>query len=198
MPHLDLSKKQLVFKIVYFGPGMSGKTTNLLFIHRKVFDKYKGDMVILDTEEERTLFFDFFPVSLGSVQGFALKIHLYTIPGQVYYEASRKIILEGADGVVFVADSNPDRLDDNLDMYRRMMINLNSFGVDLDSFPIVLQYNKRDFKELIPIGQLEELLELPDGFLVTESVATSGTGVMRTLQLISKEVIKNFQLDGTA
>ena len=198
MPHLDLNKKQLVFKIVYFGPGMSGKTTNLLFIHRKVFDKYKGDMVILDTEEERTLFFDFFPVSLGSVQGFALKIHLYTIPGQVYYEASRRIILEGADGVVFVADSSPDRLEDNLDMYRRMMINLESFGVDLDVFPIVLQYNKRDFEKVIPIGQLEEILELPDDFLVTESVATSGRGVMRTLQLISKEVIKSFQLDGTA
>lgn len=195
MPHLDLNNKQLVFKIVYFGPGLSGKTTNLLFIHKKIFDKYKGDMVILDTEEERTLFFDFFPVSLGSVQGFTLKIHLYTIPGQVYYEASRRIILEGADGVVFVADSNIDRLDDNIDMYRRMITNLDSFGVDLDFFPIVLQYNKRDSDEIIPLGRIEEILELPDDILVTESVAISGVGVMKTLQLISKEVIKNFQLD---
>ncbi|MCK5133765.1 MAG: gliding-motility protein MglA [Candidatus Sabulitectum sp.] len=195
MPHLDLNNKQLVFKIVYFGPGLSGKTTNLLFIHKKIFDKYKGDMVSLDTEEERTLFFDFFPVSLGSVQGFSLKIHLYTIPGQVYYEASRRIILEGADGVVFVADSKIDRLDDNIDMYRRMITNLNSFGVDLDFFPIVLQYNKRDFDEIIPLGRIEEILELPEDILVTESVAISGAGVMKTLQLISKEVIRNFQLD---
>ena len=198
MPHLDLNNKQLVFKIVYFGPGMSGKTTNLLFIHKKIFDKYKGDMIVLDTEEERTLFFDFFPVSLGSVQGFSLKIHLYTIPGQVYYEASRKLILEGADGVVFVADSNVDRLDDNVDMYRRMISNLDSFGVDIDSFPVVLQYNKRDFDEVIPLGKLEEILELPEDTIVTESVATSGAGVMKTLQLISKEVIRNFKLDGPA
>ncbi len=195
MPHLDLNNKQLVFKIVYFGPGMSGKTTNLLFIHKKIFDKYKGDMIILDTEEERTLFFDFFPVSLGSVQGFSLKIHLYTIPGQVFYEASRRIILEGADGIVFVADSHIDRLDDNIEMYRRMIANLDSFGVDLESFPIVLQYNKRDYDEIIPLGKIEEVLELSDDLLVTESVATSGMGVMRTLQLISKEVIRNFQLD---
>ncbi len=195
MPHLDLNNKQLVFKIVYFGPGMSGKTTNLLFIHKKIFDKYKGDMIILDTEEERTLFFDFFPVSLGSVQGFSLKIHLYTIPGQVYYEASRKIILEGADGVVFVADSNVEKLEDNLDMYKRMMVNLDSFGVNLDTFPIVLQYNKRDFDEIIPLGEIERTLKLPEDLIVTESVATSGKGVMKTLQLISKEVIKNFQMD---
>jgi signal recognition particle receptor subunit beta len=195
MPHLDLNNRQLVFKIVYFGPGMSGKTTNLLFIHRKIFDKYKGEMVILDTEEERTLFFDFFPVSLGSIQGFSLKIHLYTIPGQIYYEASRRIILEGADGVVFVADSSVDRLNDNVEMYKRMMTNLGSFGVDTTAFPIVLQYNKRDFDKVIPLGMLEEILELPEDILVTESVATTGSGVMKTLQLISKEVIKNFQLN---
>ncbi len=197
MPHLDINKKQLVFKIVYYGPGMSGKTTNLLFIHKKIFDKYKGDMIILDTEEERTLFFDFFPVSLGSIQGFSLKIHLYTIPGQVYYEASRKIILEGADAIVFVADSNPARLEDNIEMYKRMLSNLESFGVDAQTFPIVLQYNKRDFSELIPIGQMEEILNIPSTIKTTESVATSGKGVMKTLQLISKEMINNFQLNGS-
>ncbi len=197
MPHLDINKKQLVFKIVYYGPGMSGKTTNLLFIHKKIFDKYKGDMIILDTEEERTLFFDFFPVSLGAIQGFSLKIHLYTIPGQVYYEASRKIILEGADAVVFVADSNPAKLEDNIEMYKRMLSNLESFGVDMQTFPIVLQYNKRDFSELIPIGQMEKILNIPTTIKTTESVATSGKGVMKTLQIISKEMINNFQLNGT-
>lgn len=195
MPHLDINKKQLVFKIVYYGPGMSGKTTNLLFIHKKIFDKYKGDMIILDTEEERTLFFDFFPVSLGSIQGFSLKIHLYTIPGQIYYEASRKIILEGADAIVFVADSNPDRLQDNVEMYKRMLANLESFGVDLETFPIVLQYNKRDSDELIPLGEIERILDIPSSIKTTESVAINGKGVMKTLQLISKEMINNFQLN---
>ncbi|HRW77804.1 MAG TPA: gliding-motility protein MglA, partial [Candidatus Sabulitectum sp.] len=181
MPHLDLENRQFIFKIVYFGPGMSGKTTNLLYIHRTLMEKYRGDMLVLDTEEERTLFFDFFPVSLGTVQGFSLKFHLYTIPGQVYYEASRRIILEGADGVVFVADSNTERLDDNLEMYRRMLDNLESYGVDPGSFPIVLQYNKRDFDDILPLGTLEEALELPDRIPVTSSVATTGRGVMQTL-----------------
>ncbi len=193
MPHLDLENRQFIFKIVYFGPGMSGKTTNLLYIHRTLMEKYRGDMLVLDTEEERTLFFDFFPVSLGTVQGFSLKFHLYTIPGQVYYEASRRIILEGADGVVFVADSNTERLDDNLEMYRRMLDNLESYGVDPGSFPIVLQYNKRDFDDILPLGTLEEALELPDRIPVTSSVATTGRGVMQTLKIISKEVIHQFQ-----
>jgi signal recognition particle receptor subunit beta len=193
MPHLDLENRQFIFKIVYFGPGMSGKTTNLLYIHRTLMEKYRGDMLVLDTEEERTLFFDFFPVSLGTVQGFSLKFHLYTIPGQVYYEASRRIILEGADGVVFVADSNTGRLEDNLEMYRRMIDNLESYGVDPESFPIVLQYNKRDFDDILPLGTLEEALELPGRIPVTSSVATTGRGVMQTLKIISKEVIRQFQ-----
>lgn len=193
MPHLDLENRQFIFKIVYFGPGMSGKTTNLLYIHKTLMEKYRGDMLILDTEEERTLFFDFFPVSLGTVQGFSLKFHLYTIPGQVYYEASRRIILEGADGVVFVADSATDKLGENLEMYRRMLDNLQSFGIDVDSYPIVLQYNKRDFDEILPLGTIEEALGLPERIPVTASVATSGRGVMQTLKVISKEVIQQFQ-----
>lgn len=193
MPHLDLEKRQFIFKIVYFGPGMSGKTTNLLYIHRTLMEKYRGEMLILDTEEERTLFFDFFPVSLGTVQGYSLKFHLYTIPGQVYYEASRKIILEGADGVVFVADSSTDKLEDNLDMYLRMLDNLKSYGVDIDSYPIVLQYNKRDHEDILPLGTIEEKLMIPSRIPVTESVATSGRGVMQTLKTISKEVIRQFQ-----
>jgi signal recognition particle receptor subunit beta len=193
MPHLDVENKQFIFKIVYFGPGMSGKTTNLLYIHKKLSEKYRGEMLILDTEEERTLFFDFFPVSLGRVQGYSLKFHLYTIPGQIYYEASRRIILEGADGVVFVADSLVDRLSDNLDMYSRMLDNLSSFGIKAESYPIVLQYNKRDYDDILPIGTIEKELELPGIIPVTESVATTGKGVMLTLQTISKEVIRQFQ-----
>lgn len=193
MPHLDPEERQIVFKIVYFGPGMSGKTTNLLHIHKALTDKYKGDMLILDTEEERTLFFDFFPVSLGSVQGYALKFHLYTIPGQIYYEASRRIILDGADGVVFVADSAPDRLEENTQMYEMMNENLRSYGVDPDEFPVVLQYNKRDYEPKLSLGTIEEILGLND-IPVTESIATEGFGVMKTLQVVSKEIIKRFQV----
>jgi len=193
MPHLDLENRQFIFKIVYFGPGMSGKTTNLLYIHKVLSEQYRGEMLVLDTEEERTLFFDFFPVSLGTVQGFSLKFHLYTIPGQVYYEASRKIILEGADGVVFVADSSPEKLEDNIDMYRRMLGNLQSYGVDVDHYPIVLQYNKRDFEDILPLGTLESELNIPSRIPVTESIATQGRGVMQTLKIISKEVIRQFQ-----
>lgn len=193
MPHLDLENRQFIFKIVYFGPGMSGKTTNLLHIHRTLTEKYRGDMLVLDTEEERTLFFDFFPVSLGTVQGFSLKFHLYTIPGQVFYEASRRIILEGADGVVFVADSAAHRLDENIEMYRRMLDNLRSYYIEPEDYPIVLQYNKRDYEDLLPLGSIEDALGLPGTIPVTESIAVRGKGVMNTLKIISKEVIRRFQ-----
>ena len=193
MPNLDPLEKQIVFKIVYFGPGMSGKTTNLLYIYKALTDKYKGEMLVLDTEKERTLFFDFFPVSLGTVQGYSLKFHLYTIPGQIFYEASRRIILLGADGVVFVADSSADRLDDNTEMFRLMNENLRSYDIDPSSFPIVLQYNKRDRNPRLEIGVIEQELGLGN-IPVTESIAIEGKGVMRTLQVVSKEIIKRFQI----
>jgi signal recognition particle receptor subunit beta len=193
MPHLDLDERQVVFKIVYYGPGLSGKTTNLRFIHRTLAERYRGDMLELDTEEERTLFFDFFPVSLGDVEGFSLRFHLYTIPGQVFYEASRRIILQGADGIVFVADSQEERLEDNLESFRMMEDNLRSFGYDPKDFPMVLQYNKRDLEPLIDPGVLEEQLEVDAP--VTESIATRGRGVMNTLKIVSKEVIRRFRLD---
>lgn len=193
MPHLDPIEKQIVFKIVYFGPGMSGKTTNLIYIHKVLNDRYKGEMLVLDTEKERTLFFDFFPVSLGTVQGYSLKFHLYTIPGQIFYEASRRIILEGADGVVFVADSSADRLDDNTEMFRMMNENLRNMGIDPSHFPLVLQYNKRDRNPRLEIGEIEKELEI-DEIPVTESIATEGKGVMKTLQVVSKVIIRRFQI----
>ncbi len=193
MPHLNPDERQIVFKIVYFGPGMSGKTTNLLHIYKVLADKYKGEMQVLDTEEERTLFFDFCPVSLGTVQGYSIKFHLYTIPGQIFYEASRRIILEGADGIVFVADSSPERLDDNIEMFEMMNENLKSYGVDPAGFPVVLQYNKRDYNPRLNIGEIEKMLDLTD-IPVTESIATEGLGVMNTLRIVSKEVIKQFQI----
>ena len=195
MPHLDLDERQVIFKIVYYGPGLSGKTTNLRFIHRTLAERYRGDMLELDTEEERTLFFDFFPVSLGDVEGFSLRFHLYTIPGQVFYEASRRIILQGADGIVFVADSQIDRLPENLESYRMMQANLESFGYDSRTFPMVLQYNKRDLEPLLETGTIERELGLDSSLPVTESVAIKGRGVMNTLKIVSKEVIRRFQLD---
>ncbi len=193
MPHLDPTEKQIVFKIVYFGPGMSGKTTNLRYIHKVLTNKYKGEMLVLDTEKERTLFFDFFPVSLGTIQGYSLKFHLYTIPGQIFYEASRKILLVGAEGVVFVADSSADRLRDNTEMFMAMNENLRSQGIDPSSFPVVLQYNKRDCNPRLSIGEIERELGL-ENIPVTESIAIEGKGVMKTLQVISKEIISRFQI----
>ena len=192
MPYISYDKKEISFKIVYYGPGMSGKTTNLMYIHRSLAENLRGEMVSLDTEEERTLFFDFFPLDLGKIGGYSVKFNLYTIPGQIYYEASRKLMLEGADGVVFVADSNPLRLDRNVTAFEMMLENLESYHVDPQTFPIVLQYNKRDCPDAIEPGTLEKAIrmEIP----VTEAVATQGRGVMETIRIISKMIIEGFEL----
>jgi len=192
MPYISYDKKEISFKIVYYGPGMSGKTTNLMYIHKSLAENLRGEMVSLDTEEERTLFFDFFPLDLGQISGYSVKFNLYTIPGQIYYEASRKLMLEGADGVVFVADSNPIRFDRNVTAYEMMLDNLESYHVDPETFPIVLQYNKRDIPDAIQTGTLEKAIrmEIP----AIDAVATNGTGVMETIRTISKMIIEGFEL----
>jgi hypothetical protein len=192
MPHINPDDRNIVFKLVYFGPGMSGKTTNLHWIHAQLARKYRGEMVILDTEKERTLFFDFYPVSLGRVEGYALKFHLYTIPGQIHYEASRRLILEGADGVVFVADSRVSHMDRNLESYRMMLDNLADLRMPVESFPVVIQYNKRDLEPVMELGSLERELGI-SGVPATEAVALEGRGVMSTLRTASMEVIRRFQ-----
>ncbi|MBN2344183.1 MAG: GTPase domain-containing protein [Deltaproteobacteria bacterium] len=192
MPYISYDKKEISFKIVYYGPGMSGKTTNLMYIHNSLAENLRGELVSLDTEEERTLFFDFFPLELGQIAGYDVKFNLYTIPGQIYYEASRKLMLEGADGVVFVADSNPLRFDRNITSYEMMLDNLASYHIDAEQFPIVLQYNKRDFPDAIERGSLEKVLEIQVPSL--EAVATSGEGVMETIRTISKMIIEGFEL----
>jgi hypothetical protein len=194
MPHLDLDERLVTFKIVYSGPGFSGKTTNLRFVHKTLAERYRGEMLELDTEEERTLFFDFFPVFLGNIDGFSLRFHLYTIPGQVYYEASRKIILQGADGVVFVADSTEHRLEENVESFIMMQQNLAEEHGDISDFPLVLQYNKRDVEPRLEIGCVERHLKMEPGIPVTESIATTGYGVMNTLNLVSKEIIRRFRV----
>jgi len=193
MPHISFHNKEISFKIVYFGPGWSGKTTNLVRIHAKVAEAMRGDLVMLDTEQERTLFFDFLPMELGRIGGYAVRLNLYTVPGQIYYEASRRLILDGADGVVFVADSQSSRLDANLMSFSLLQENLQSYGVEWRSFPIVLQYNKRDVDAPIDVGTLERSLGL-NGITVVEAVALEGRGVMETIAAVSRQVIAGFDL----
>jgi hypothetical protein len=176
---------------VYYGPGLSGKTTNLIRVHEAVDPALRGEMIVLDTEEDRTLFFDFFPLDLGEIQGFKVKLNLYTVPGQPFYEASRRLILEGMDGVIFVADSRTDRLEENLESFGRLQANLESFGLNWRACPTVLQYNKRDLQDLIAVGTLEKALDL-NGVPVVEAVATQGTGVMETIRIASRLVIEKF------
>jgi GTPase SAR1 family protein len=134
MPHINYQDREITFKIVYYGTGLGGKTTNLMYIHSILDKDRKGEIIILDTEDDRTLFFDFFPLELGRIEGYAVRFNMYTVPGQVYYEASRRLILEGADGVVFVADSQKTRLDDNLESFVMLQTSLADFGVDWSSF----------------------------------------------------------------
>ncbi len=193
MPYINCENKEISFKIVYYGPGMSGKTTNLVRIHESLSSNIKGELVTLDTEEERTLFFDFFPLDLGCIEGYQVRFNMYTIPGQIYYEASRKLMLDGADGVVFVADSEPMRYDYNIMSYQMMEENLSSYGQDPKTFPLVLQYNKRDVRDALPLGTLEKELGLSD-IAVLEAVAVEGRGVLETIRMITRLVIERFDL----
>jgi signal recognition particle receptor subunit beta len=193
MPHIDYENKEIAFKVVYFGPGMSGKTTNLVYIHQALSKRQKGKLLTLDTAQERTLFFDFFPLDMGEIAGYKIKFNIYTVPGQVFYEASRRLILEGADGVVFVADSQPDRLDDNIVSYRMMEENLRYYSLDPRTFPLVLQYNKRDCDDPLSLGTLEQKLRLPE-MPVLEAVAPKGDGVMKTIRAVCRLAVQRFQL----
>ena len=193
MPYISYQNRQISFKLVYFGPGMSGKTTNLSWIHRALAPTQKGEMIMLNTEQERTLFFDYFPLELGQVQGYDLRFNMYTVPGQTFYEASRRLVLEGADGVVFVADSNRDRMDDNVEMFERMIENFKHYDWEIEQFPLVVQYNKRDCGDPIQPGQVESALGLKP-LPVFEAVATKGKGVMETVRALSQMVIQRFDL----
>ena len=191
MPHINYHDKEIIFKLVYYGPGMSGKTTNLHFLHRTLHEHLRGKMVVLDTDEERTLFFDFLPLDLGTVQGFKVRINLYTVPGQIYYEASRRLIVDGTDGIIFVVDSQANRLDHNLISFEMMLDNLKSYDVDLATFPLVLQYNKRDCDPLLPVGIIEKEMGF-EGLPAVEAIATKGTGVMETSRIASRLIVERF------
>ncbi len=188
MSFINYSSREINCKIVYYGPGLCGKTTNLQFIYKKTSPQQKGKLISLATETERTLFFDFLPIALGDIRGFKVRFHLYTVPGQVFYAASRKLILKGVDGAVFVADSQIERTDANIESLEDLKINLAEQGYELERLPFTIQYNKRDLANIIPVAELERLLN-PDGVPAFEAVATEGIGVFETLKSIGKQVL---------
>lgn len=188
MSFINYSSREINCKIVYYGPGLCGKTTNLQYIYKKTNPEQKGKLISLATETERTLFFDFLPLALGDIKGFRVRFHLYTVPGQVFYAASRKLILKGVDGVVFVADSQIDRMEANIESLEDLKINLSEQGYDLEKLPFVIQYNKRDLPNVVPVEELNKVLN-PNGVPYFEAVATQGIGVFETLKGIAKLVL---------
>lgn len=188
--YINWALQQINLKIVYYGPGVSGKTTNLLYIHSKVAPDLKGELVSLQTQEDRTIFFDFLQLEVGKIKGKKPKFNLYTVPGQVYYAYSRKVILNGVDGVVFVADSQFDRLEANLETLNDLENNLRQDGHKMDEFPWVIQYNKRDLPNVAPIQYLQLKLNKYNAPYF-EAVATQGTGVFETLKAVINLVVAN-------
>jgi signal recognition particle receptor subunit beta len=192
MSFVNHNKKEVNCKIVYYGPGLGGKTTNIQHVYQKTAAKSKGQMVTLNTENERTLFFDFLPLDLGMIRGFKTRFHLYTVPGQVFYEASRKLILRGVDGIVFVADSQVDKMEANIESLQGLEANLKAQGHDINKIPLVMQWNKRDLQNIAPAHELQKKLnkfEVP----AIESCALKGEGVFETLKMISKLVLLNIK-----
>lgn len=188
MSFINYSAREINCKIVYYGPGLCGKTTNLLYIYKKTNPDSKGKMISLATETERTLFFDFLPLALGNIKGFKVRFHLYTVPGQVFYDASRKLILRGVDGVVFVADSQIERMEANMESIENLGKNLKEQGFNLESLPFSIQYNKRDLPNVVPVEELNRVLN-PRNVSFFEAVAPNGKGVFDTLKDIAKQVI---------
>ncbi len=188
MSFINYSSREINCKIVFYGPGLCGKTTNLQWIYKKTNPDSKGKMISLATETERTLFFDFLPLALGEIRGFKTRFHLYTVPGQVFYDASRKLILKGVDGVVFVADSQIERMEANIESFENLRSNLAEQGYNMDKVPLIIQYNKRDLPNIALIEEMRKALNsrnVPD----FEAVASEGTGVFDTLKAIAKLVI---------
>jgi mutual gliding-motility protein MglA len=192
---INFAAREINCKIVYYGAGLGGKTTNLQVIYQKTADQQKGKMISLATETERTLFFDFLPLDLGSVRGFKTRIHLYTVPGQVFYDASRKLILRGVDGIVFVADSQEQRMDANVEALENLTSNLKEHGYDFNKIPYVLQLNKRDLPNILPADMLATELRKKNEPIV-EAVAFQGVGVFETLKEIAKQVLTELKAGG--
>jgi signal recognition particle receptor subunit beta len=192
MSFINYSSREINCKIVYYGPGLCGKTTNLQYIYAKTNPEAKGKMISLATETERTLFFDFLPLSLGEIRGFKTRFHLYTVPGQVFYDASRKLILKGVDGVVFVADSQIERMEANLESMENLRVNLAEQGYDLKQIPYVIQFNKRDLPNAASVEELSRLLN-SDTVPEYQAIAATGWGVFDTLKAIAKLVLQELK-----
>ena len=192
MALLNYSSREINAKIVYYGPGLSGKTTNIDMVYKKLRPEQKGKLVSLATQTDRTLFFDFLPVDLGEVKGFKTRFHLYTVPGQVFYNATRKMVLKGADGVVFVADSQKQMMDANIESLKNLEENLRAYGKSLEKIPHIIQFNKRDLPNTAPLEEMYKKLDKYNAPFF-EAVATDGKGVMETLSAAAKMVLRNLR-----
>jgi signal recognition particle receptor subunit beta len=190
MSMINYASREINCKIVYYGTGLGGKTTNLEYIYSRVNPETKGKMISLATETERTLFFDFLPIDLGEIRGFKTRFHLYTVPGQVYYNASRRLILKGVDGIVFVADSQDTRAEANIESMHNLYENLETLGYDPANLPFAIQYNKRDLSDIVPVEDLRAQIN-PMGVPDFEGIAIEGKGVFETLSCVSKLVVQS-------
>lgn len=195
MPFINFPAREINCKLVYYGPGLGGKTANLQWVYDHTGSGQKGKMISLATETDRTLFFDFLPLDLGSVRGFKTRLHLYTVPGQVFYEASRKLILKGADGVVFVADSQEDRMDANLETLENLREHLKEHNLEFATIPYALQLNKRDLPNILPPEEMIRHLRVKEEPVV-EAVAIQGLGVFETLKEVARLVLAELKKAG--
>ncbi len=195
MSFINHMSKEINCKLVYYGPGLCGKTTNLQYIFERSAEGAKGKLISLATESERTLFFDFMPLDLGTIRGFKMRLHLYTVPGQVFYDASRKLILKGSDGVVFVADSQRERFEANQESLDNLHHNMRENGLNLAELPYIIQYNKRDIPNVVPVEELREALN-PTGAPEMEASARTGAGVFETLKLASRGILQRLSKGG--
>src|SRR6266545_2935419 len=193
MVFFNYATMQMAAKIVYYGAGLCGKTTNLHYIYAKTSPQSRGEMVSLETETDRTLFFDLLPIDVGVIGGFKTRLQLYTIPGQVFYNTTRKLVLKGVDGLVFVADSQIPALDGNIDSFKNLRENLSEIGLSLDDIPLVLQLNKRDLPNIVTVDALLDALDPARKYEVVEAVAATGAGVFETLKLISKLTLRTLR-----
>lgn len=190
MSFINYSSREIILKIVYYGPGLCGKTTNIKYIYAATNPDARGKLISLETKQERTLFFDFLPLALPAIRGFKTRLHLYTVPGQLFYSASRKLIMKGADGVIFVADSQRERTEANIVSIEDLQENLAAYGYDISKIPFVIQYNKRDLPNILPIEELRRLLNLwnvPD--FASIAIAPNGPGVFETLKAVVKMIL---------
>ncbi len=189
MALINYASREINCKIVYYGPGLGGKTTNIKYIYTKLNPEIKGKLISLATELDRTLFFDFLPVDLGTIKGFKTRFHLYTVPGQVFYNASRKLILKGVDGIIFVADSQIERFDENIESFQNMEDNLKTYNISIEKIPLIIQYNKRDLPNITSVEELQKVLNAQNKYPYFEAVAVQGIGVFETLKEVCKRVL---------